>query len=271
MADKEKSMHAGHRERLRERLRTAGLSAFPEHEVLELLLTYAIPQRDVNPLAHELIAVFGSLNAVLGADENELMRVKGMGRSAALLLTMMPQLMRYCQMHALGERARIVTLQDARAYCAPLFFGVTQEQIYMLCLNQAGHVLHRSLLHTGTVDQVALHPRTVVETALRHNAHAVILAHNHPGGTAAPSQPDIDVTKRITTALYMIGIQLVDHMIFASGEAYSMIRGRLMRNPAEDEAFSYVSRTQDGGGLREEEYAWVSLAPDAIMLKETES
>ena len=266
MADKEKSMHAGHRERLRERLRTAGLSAFSEHEVLELLLTYAIPQRDVNPLAHELIAVFGSLNAVLSADENELLRVKGMGRSAALLLTMMPQLTRYCQMHSLGERPTIVTMEDARAYCAPLFFGVAEEQIYMLCLDQAGHVLHRSLLHTGTVDQVALHPRTVVETAIRHKAHSVILAHNHPSGVAAPSQPDIDVTKRITTALYLIGIQLVDHMIFAGSEAYSMVRGRCMGAAGEDAAFSYMVRAgeKQASGLRDEEYEWVSLAPDGI-------
>lgn len=266
MAEKEKSIHAGHRERLRQRLRTAGLSAFSEHEVLELLLTYAIPQRDVNPLAHELIAVFGSLNAVLSADENELLRVKGMGKSAALFLTMMPQLARYCQMNALGERPVIVTLHDARTYCAPLFFGVAEEQIYMLCLDQAGHVLYRSLLHTGTVDQVALHPRTVVETALRHKAYSVILAHNHPSGVALPSQPDLDVTKQITTALYLIGIQLVDHMIFAGREAYSMVRGRLMGSAQEDASFSYVVSAADkrDGGLKDEEYEWVSLAPDGI-------
>lgn len=265
MADTEKSIHAGHRERLRQRLRTAGLSAFSEHEVLELLLTYAIPKRDVNPLAHELIAVFGSLSAVLSADENELLRVKGVGRQAALLLTMMPQLMRYYQMNALGERPVIMTLADARTYCAPLFLGVKQEEIYMVCLDQAGHVLHRTLLHTGTVDRVALHPRTVVETAIRHNAHSVILAHNHPSGVASASQPDIDVTKRIASALYLIGIQLVDHLIFAGDRAYSMIRGGCL-DGEKDEAFSYVTGVNKtgAGGLREEELAWVSLAPDGI-------
>ena len=266
MADREKTLHSGHRERLRERLRTAGLSAFPEHEVLELLLTYAIPQRDVNPLAHELIAAFGSLNAVLCADENELLRVKGLGKNAALLLTMMPQLMRYCQMRALGERPKILTLADAAAYCAPLFGGVAEERIYMICLNQAGHVLHRSLLHTGTVDQVALHPRTVVETAIRHSAYAVILAHNHPGGMAEPSQPDIDVTQRIATALHLIGIQLVDHMIFAGPEAYSMVRGHPVSSAREDEDNRYaVSAAKQGAdGLREQEYRWISFAPDDL-------
>ena len=93
MTDKVKSIHAGHRERIRERLRAAGMNAFSDHEVLELLLTYAIARQDVNPLAHELINTFGSLSAVLDADEKELLRVKGMGKNAALLLTMMPQLM----------------------------------------------------------------------------------------------------------------------------------------------------------------------------------
>lgn len=258
MAETEKSIHTGHRERLRQRLRTAGLQAFSEHEVLELLLTYAIPQRNVNPLAHELIAVFGSLNAVLSADENELLRVKGMGKSAALFLTMMPQLMRYCQMNALGERPRITTVSDARAYCAPLFFGITEEQIYMVCLDQAGHVLHRSLLHTGTVDQVALHPRTVVETALRHNAYSVVLAHNHPSGMAEPSQPDIDVTRQVATALYLIGIHLVDHMIFGSGEAYSM--ARVLGLNGAQEGGSYVMKPKRAGRLRDEELEWISIA-----------
>lgn len=260
----EKSIHAGHRERIRERLRTAGLQAFSEHEVLELLLTYAIPQRNVNPLAHELIAVFGSLNAVLSADENELLRVKGMGKNAALFLTMMPQLMRYCQMHALGERPKITTVPDARAYCAPLFFGVAEEQLYMICLDQAGHVLHRSLLHTGTIDQVALHPRIVVETALRHNAYSVILAHNHPSGVAEPSQQDIDVTRQVATALYLIGIRLADHMIFGGGEAYSMTHELAGCGAQEDEALSYVVTRKRASGLRDEEFEWISLAPDGI-------
>ena len=261
MADKVTSIHAGHRERLRQRLRTAGLGAFSEHEVLELLLTYAIPRQDVNPLAHELLAAFGSLSAVLNADESELLRVKGMGGNAALLLTMMPQLMQRYQLSALGERPVIMTLADARAYCAPLFIGAIEEQIYMVCLDQAGHVLHRTLLHTGTVDQVPLYPRTVVETALRHNAHAVILAHNHPSGMAEASQADVDVTKRIGTALHMIGIKLADHLVFAGGRAFSIMRGCTVENEAQ--ALCYVRNiaADSAGALREEQYEWIAFVP----------
>ncbi|MBQ7886983.1 MAG: DNA repair protein RadC [Clostridia bacterium] len=259
-------MHAGHRERIRERLRTAGLNAFSDHEVLELLLTYAIPRVDVNPLAHELITTFGSLSAVLDADESELLRVKGMGKSAALLLTMMPQLMRRYQLSSLGERPVIVKLKDAKAYLAPLFIGAGEEHIYMICLDQAGHVLHRSLLHTGTVDQVTLHPRTVVQTALRHNAHAVILAHNHPSGIAEPSQADLDITKRISTALYMIGIRLVDHLIFAGAGAFSILRECAVDSGTD--ALYYVRNmaADSANALREEQYDWMAIAADEAEL-----
>ena len=261
MAGKVTSIHAGHRERIRERLRTAGLSAFSEHEVLELLLTYAIPRQDVNPLAHELIDTFGSLSAVLDADESELLRVKGLGRNAALLLTMMPQLMRRYQLSSLGDRPVITTLADAKAYCAPLFIGAGEENIYMVCLDQAGHVIHRTLLHTGTVDQVPLYPRTVVEIALRHHAHAVILAHNHPSGIAEASQADLDVTQRIGTALHMIGIKLVDHLIFAGGTAFSIMRRCMTDSGTGELCYVRNMAADSAGALREEQYEWIAFMP----------
>lgn len=262
MADKITSIHAGHRERIRERLRSAGLGAFSEHEVLELLLTYAIPRQDVNPLAHALIDTFGSLSAVLDADESELLRVKGMGKSASLLLTMMPQLMRYYQMNAMGERPMITKLADARKYLSPLFIGTSEEQIYMLCLDQAGHVLHRTLLHTGTVDQVTLHPRTVVETAIRHHAYSVILAHNHPSGVPEPSQADIDVTKRIAGALMMIGIRLVDHLIFAAGGAFSMKRECVIGAQTDELSYVRPQAADRAGALREDPCQWIWIEGD---------
>ncbi|MBR5303105.1 MAG: DNA repair protein RadC [Clostridia bacterium] len=261
MADKVTSIHAGHRARIRERMRAAGLNAFSDHEVLELLLTYAIPRADVNPLAHELLAAFGSLSGVLDAHESELLRVKGMGQNAALLLTMMPQLLSRYQISALGERPVILSLADAKAYCSPLFIGAIEEHIYMICLDQAGHVLHRTLLYTGTVDQVALPPRTVVETALRHHAHAVILAHNHPSGMPQPSQADLDVTCRIGTALYMIGIKLVDHLVFAGGGAFSIKRECVIENGVDELSYVQNLAADSANALRETQYEWLAFEP----------
>ena len=261
--NEKKSIHAGHRERLRERMRREGLAAFSEHEVLELLLTYAIPQRDVNPLAHELIARFGSLSNVLNADEEELMRVSGVGRNAALLLSMMPQLMRYYQLNALGEKPVIINLADAKAYCSPLFLGAVQEHLYMVCMDQSGHVQHLSLMHSGTADEVAVYPQLIAKTALRYNAFAVLLAHNHPSGMLYPSQADLDSTCAVVAALSAIGVKLVDHLIFAGGEAYSMIHSSIYGDMPQLDDFSYMlkSRSVSGerGRLREIQDGWLFL------------
>ncbi len=262
----QKSVHAGHRERMRERFRTAGLASFSEHEVLELLLMFAIPQRDVNPLAHALIARFGRLSHVLEADEEELLRVPGVGKNAAVLLGMMPQLMRYYQTNALGERPVIRCFADAKAYCAPLFWGAQQEHAYLICLDQGGRVLHPALLHTGTIDEVMLYPRMVVETALRHHAHAVLLAHNHPGGTAQASQADVSVTLRFSVLLTQIGIRLVDHLIVAGGEVCSLARERRFKELPEDADFSYIAaqgvhRGEDDT-LKGEITDWIALDVD---------
>lgn len=250
------SIHAGHRARLRERFFREGLSSFSEHEVLELLLMYAIPQRDVNPLAHELIDTFGSFSGVLEADESELLRVNGMGKNAASLICLMPQLMRYYRRSAMGERPVILNLATARRYAGALFIGMHEEHVYMICLDQSGRVLHPALLHRGTIDEVNLYPREVVATALRHHAHAVLLAHNHPSGKAEPSQADYDTTNRLINALRVVEVRVVDHLIFAGDGVYSMTRNsQFPGQPEEDVSYVMRSRAVPGqrGTLREEQ------------------
>ena len=223
MPEKE-SIHVGHRERIRQRFREQGLTGFAEHEVLELLLTFAIARKDVNPLAHELIAQFGSLSAVLEADESELMRVKGVGENTAALITLMPELFGVYRRSAMGDRPRVTNYAEAKAYCKSLFMGAHEELVYVLCLDQNGRVIHPALLRRGTVNEVNIYPREVVEMVIRYHAHAIMLTHNHPSGTAQPSQADIDVTARIARALEAINVSLTDHLILSGDEVYSMIR-----------------------------------------------
>lgn len=221
----EKSVHAGHRQRLRERFRAQGLTGFAEHEVLELLLTYAIPQKDVNPIAHALLDRFGSLSAVLEADAGELMRVPGVGENAATLIALMPELFGSYQRSQLGTRPVVTTFQEAVRYCLSLFYGAREEEVYLICLNQGGRVLHPALLRRGTIDSVTIYPREVVELALRYRAHAVLLAHNHPSGHAHASQADQSVTQLVTQALGVVGVRLVDHLVISGQTACSVTRG----------------------------------------------
>ncbi len=247
--DDKKGIHAGHRERLRERFRREGLTAFSEHEVLELLLMYAIPQRDVNPLAHALVKQFGSLSGVLDADESELTRVPGVGKNAALLITLMPQLFGAYQKSSLGARPVLSTLGDAKRFCASLFTGAHDERFYVICLDQMGHVTYTELLYEGTVDEVMIYPRQIVEMVMRHHAYGVMFAHNHPSGQPQPSQADIDTTQRIIEALKLISVRVIDHLIFTRESVYSMIR-QSQYDMQEVEAFSYVMRSTAVPGSR---------------------
>ena len=244
-----KGIHAGHRERMRERFRREGLGGFSEHEVLELLMMFAIPQRDVNPLAHVLIERFGSLAGVFDADESDLMDVDGVGKNAALLLTLMPQLFSMYQRSSLGAHPVISTLGEAKKFCAPLFTGVHDERFYVICLDQMGNVLYTQLLYEGTIDEVMIYPRQIVEIVVRHHAYGVLFAHNHPSGQSRPSQADIDTTQRIIQALKPISVRVVDHMIFTKGSVYSMNR-QSQYDMQETENFSYVMRSSTVPGGR---------------------
>ena len=231
----EKTVHAGHRARMRERFMKEGLSGFSEHEVLEFLLMFAIPQRDVNPLAHRLIDRFGSLSAVLESSPAELTRVDGVGENAAALLSLMPQLMGYYQHSAMGRKPVITNLAEARKYAGALFFGLHEERVY----------------------QVQIYPREVVETALRYHAHAVLLAHNHPSGMAEPSQDDYDSTRAVIGALNVIGVRVIDHLIFAGNSVYSMTQNSQFDGRQDEREISYIMRSRSvpgqRGTLREEQ------------------
>ena len=240
----EKAVHVGHRARMRERFMKEGLSGFSEHEVLEFLLMFAIPQRDVNPLAHRLIDRFGSLSAVLESSPAELTRVDGVGENAAALLSLMPQLMGYYQHSAMGRKPVITNLAEARKYAGALFFGLHEERVYMICVDQSGRVLHPALMHRGTIDQVQIYPREVVETALRYHAHAVLLAHNHPSGIAVPSSEDVQTTCRVAMALNAVEIQLADHIVVADGDYVSMVQSGYRLDEG-----SYYGQIQAGIGL----------------------
>ena len=245
----EKTVHAGHRARMRERFMKEGLSGFSEHEVLELLLMFAIPQR--------LIDRFGSLSAVLESSPAELTRVDGVGENAAALLSLMPQLMGYYQHSAMGRKPVITNLAEARKYAGALFFGLHEERVYMICVDQSGRVLHPALMHRGTIDQVQIYPREVVETALRYHAHAVLLAHNHPSGMAEPSQDDYDSTRAVIGALNVIGVRVIDHLIFAGNSVYSMTQNSQFDGRQDEREISYIMRSRSvpgqRGTLREEQ------------------
>ena len=215
-------IHDGHREKMRQRFMTGGLDAFADHEILELLLYYAIPRRDTNPIAHALMERYGSLPAVLAAPMEDLKRTEGIGESAAVLLHLVPQVCRRARLAQVGEDQVLNSSERAGAYLLECFDGESREVIYQLCLDRKGKLLVCKRLGEGSVASADLDVRRLVENAILTGASAVILAHNHPSGVALPSDGDYTATMRVRAALNAIGIELADHIIVADGDFVSM-------------------------------------------------
>lgn len=218
------SVHKGHRERLKRRFLEEGLDNFTDIQVLELLLFYAIPQRDTNPIAHALLDHFGSLSQVLEAGVEELKKVPGISDHSAILLSLVTQIGRYYQVDC-AQRVECLTSLDAcGAYLVPYFFGRNNETVFLLCLDAKCKVLCCKEVGEGSVNSASISVRKIVETALGANATTVIMAHNHPSGVALPSDEDVQTTRRIAAALNAVEIHLADHIVVADGDYVSMVQ-----------------------------------------------
>lgn len=221
-------VHDGHRARLKQRFLRHGLDSFDDHSVLELLLFYAIPRRDTNELAHRLIERFGSLAGVFEARVEELMRVEGLGENAALLIKLVPQVSRrYAISKTAGERV-IRSSEDAGRLLMPLFLYAREEIVYLICLDGKGRVISCKELSRGSVNETEVSVRAIVETALAQSAVSVILSHNHVDGFAIPSYEDEMTTRRIRSALLLVGITLADHIIVAGDDFVSFADSGLL-------------------------------------------
>lgn len=214
-------IHDGHRERMRRRFLAGGLSGFSDHEVLELLLFYAIPQGNVNPLAHELIDRFGSLSGVFSAPMELLTQVKGVGERTAVLLQLVPQAAQKARLADMEEDLILDTQAHVGAYLLELFSRERNEAVYELCLDAKGKLLACRRLGEGSVSAVNLDIRKVVQTAILYCASSVILAHNHPSGIALPSEEDKSATDQVRQALNSIGVRLEDHIVVADHDFVS--------------------------------------------------
>lgn len=233
------SIHEGHRERLKKRFLKQGLEAFEEHEALELLLFFALPRKDTNPLAHELLARFGSLKNIFDADASDIARIKGIGDNAAVLLKLQSELARKYWLTDLENNTRISSIASAIEYVSLLFRGKAHEEFYIVCLDAHFRVRHTDRLSRGTATETPVYIRHITETVVRTNAENIIIAHNHPGGNAMPSEKDLKITQQVISAMEAISVPMLDHIIIGADEAFSFSEKLLtMRSFTKDEARS---------------------------------
>lgn len=214
--------YQGHRERMRTRFREHGLDNFSDRDVLELLLYYVIPRRDVRPIAAALLSTFGSLYGVFEASVDALAQVQGVGEHAATLLRLVPQVSRRYLISRSADIVFLTNSERAGEYLVPRLLFEREEVVLLACLDGKSRLLGCTELSRGETAGTAISIRRIVETALARNASKVILAHNHTSGIALPSQEDVDTTKKIRDALHLVSIELVDHLVVADNDFVSM-------------------------------------------------
>lgn len=217
----------GHRRRVKARFLAEGLDHFDEAHVLELLLFYAIPQKDTKPIAKSLMARFGSFPLVMEASIDELKKVEGIGENAAAFLKLVAETGKYYQVKKESD-TKILSSPDAFGkFFVPRFRNLRNETVMMICLDAKCKLLCCHELGQGSVNSANISTRRIAEVALGVNATSVVLAHNHPSGLAIPSNDDIKTTRHIAQVLAAVDVILADHIVVADDDYVSMAESGL--------------------------------------------
>lgn len=214
----------GHRERLRARFRESGDNALADYEILELLLFRLIPRRDTKPIAKALIARFGTLAGVVGAQPALLQEVKGVGEAVALDLKLIASVAQRMLKSEIRGRQVLSSWSSVIDYCHTAMAYESTEQFRILFLDKRNALIADEVQGRGTVDHTPVYPREVVKRALELSATAIILVHNHPSGDPTPSRADIDMTKMIVDTAKPLGITVHDHIIIGR-DGHASLKG----------------------------------------------
>jgi DNA repair protein RadC len=217
-----------HRKRLRDRFQRAGTDGLLNYELLELLLTYAMPRVDVKPVAKELIKRFGGLAGTMDATQGELEAVTGMGPVSATLIRMVKEVLSTYMAERMLKRDVLSSPSAVIDFGRAKLAGLPHEAFMVIYLNVKNEVIEHEVLHEGTLDRAIVYPRKVVESALTHHAASLILIHNHPSGHPEPSQDDKRLTRSIVEAARTLEIRIVDHIIVGRDGYFSFIENSLL-------------------------------------------
>ena len=217
----EKELKKGHRMRLKQKYLTAGIEAFSDYEVIELLLSYAIPRRDTKPLAKKLIRTFGSIKGMVDAELSDLEKMDGVGEHTAILFKLIKELSSLYLREKAREKSQITCTSELINFCRTTLGGKKDEEFWVIYLNIQNRIIEFERLQKGTVDQAFVYPRQILENALRKKASAIILVHNHPSGNVRPSDADMRITNTIREKARILEIAVHDHIIVGTDSFFS--------------------------------------------------
>ncbi len=211
----------GHRHRIKKKFLISEAKGMLDYELLELMLTFSIPRKDVKNFAKKLIKMFGSLSNVMDVNKNDLLKIKGLGIQSFILINLIKQMHIRCFENQI-KKINVLSAPDQVIDFAKIKLGGLKNEVFMIIfLNIKNEVLDNSIIHEGTINQAILYPRRMIEESLSHNAAGIIIFHNHPSGHCYPSNEDKIITKKIKECLEAVDVQLLDHIIVTKGGYYS--------------------------------------------------
>lgn len=230
MKQQDLSHQFGHRQRLRERFLKTGFDGFADYEVVELLLTLAIPRSDVKGPAKELISRFGNLRGILDSPIDELRSVTGIGSVTPVALQIIKAAATLYLQQSSEDRDSLAEPERLENFWR-MRIGILPNEVFEVGYLDSGYRLLRDgveLLEEGTIDRAAVYPRRVIEAALRRGAYAIALAHNHPNGNVTPSEQDKILTRAIVLAAETVSIKVLDHLIVSANQTFSFRKSGLL-------------------------------------------
>ncbi len=224
----EKPHYLGHRKRLRERFEKSSADGLQDYEILELLLGYAIPRRDVKPIAKDLMRKFGGFSGVLDADLKALEAVAGLGERSAMLLKLVKEVSAAYLGEKMREKDFLSSPEAVVDFARMKLAGLPQECFMIVHLNTKNEVIAHEVLQEGTIYHAVIYPRKIVESALERRAANLILVHNHPSGHCEPSPEDKRITRELALAVKSIEVKILDHLIVGKAGHFSFAENGLI-------------------------------------------
>ncbi len=226
--------YLGHRSRLRNRLMKTGAEALQEYEIVELILTYVLPQRDVKPIAKKLLNKFGSIKGIFDATEEELKSIPFIKEKFTALLKLIKEINAIYRKQKAIDIPATESIEEIAKYCIERFGNKKEEEFHVIYLDAGLKIQKEDIFpakefyFSGTIDRTVVYPRAIIEEALKRKACAIIIAHNHPNGTLEPSEYDKNLTKIIDIAARSLGIILFDHLIVSSNGYLSFKKEKML-------------------------------------------
>lgn len=229
MEQKKNHSHDGHRQRFKQKAIEAGIEHWPYHEVLELILMYAIPRKDVNPLAHDLINEFGSLAGVLDAGYDQLKKIKGVGHEAAAFLSLLPDMF---VKYSASKNIDAVVMDKASKtvnYFRTIDRVRNVEEFYVFCLNNKKRLIKTIKFNGNLSSAISVSKTEFAQKIAFESNKSIIILHTHPNGDSQPTDADIVATKRLFEATIAVGLKFEDHIIVANNSYYSFSNSKLLK------------------------------------------